>query len=232
MKNKFKLLGLAATLLAISTLALPAQTVVGNWNAIGRESATNGVGSPTNTWAVAPAGTGSARVQYINAGTDKATALFKFYTNSAPFLVSSNLAAGGSNWSAGVTNTGTIWPVTNGDLLLVRHVVSNASYELLTATATSPVGFTFTGAFGLNTGLSNALSIGDIIYKLGQWDKNAGAIQWATTSPINTNTVILTNTVQFSHGVFTGQPGQPLIMQLDSTAGGFIRNVGGDYIKY
>lgn len=145
-------------------------------------------------------------VTYISGTSDKAGSIFKFYNTS-------------TNTSANFVSTTVSLPVqsTNGfavnDIVVIQHVATD-TYERRILT-------TFTSATNLTTTVAPtvALAIGDRVF-----DCNTNS---AATIPVgNATKEVVTSGIG---GVYAGQPGQPLLIDLDLTSAGQINTVTAVY---
>jgi len=159
--------------------------------------------SASNHWAYVPAGNGNAQIQFINVASDKAGSYVTFRNPSGASIVLTNTPAAGTTNIAFTSNT----TLTNGDVFVIRHATGNAyRYHVFSATGT--------GISTLNP-LSNAVVAGDVLqeYTLG------GRVLWGAT----------TNSLGSGAGLFSGGWAQPVLIELDSTAGGGLNVVSGEY---
>lgn len=162
--------------------------------------------SGTNTWFLVPAGPGNARIEFINAATDKATAYISFFTNRAAAIVLTNTPAAGTSNITFTSNS----TLTNGDALVIRHQ-TGATYKYNVGSATG------TNVF-LTRPLSNAVVSGDVLNEYAL----AGRVAWpATTNSLNAA----------GSGIFNGPWGQPVLVELDSTSAGALNVVSGSYSR-
>lgn len=149
---------------------------------------------------------GTPRVTYINAMSDGATNKIKFYKVTAQA-------------SANYTNTTTSLPVTstNGfgvnDIIIIRHLATD-QYEKRTVT-------TFVSSTNLVTTAAplETVAIGDIIYRATS--TGAGVIAWGAS----------TNSITTSAGIYYGQAGLPLLVEIEGSTVATLNVVAGDFVK-
>lgn len=141
-------------------------------------------------------------VTYLNLTSDKAGSVAQFYTAGAPTAATH------------VSTTVSI-PVTltngyaSGDIIIIRHTGTD-TYERRILT-------TFTGATNLTVTVAPtvALAIGDLVYEATA----AGAIPCGATTNLTINGV----------GIYSGQAGKPLLIDLDGTSAVQLNAVSATY---
>lgn len=144
---------------------------------------------------------GAPVVTYLNATSDKAASVVQFYSIA-------------TNTTANYVSTTTSLPVqytngfASGDIIVIRHL-SKDTYERRILT-------TFTGATNLTVTVAPtvALAVGDQVYKATA----TGSI------PCGATTLSLLGT-----GIYAGQNGKPLLLEVDSTSAGQINAVAAKY---
>jgi len=142
-------------------------------------------------------------VTYVNATSDKAGSIIQFYNIT-------------TSTAANVVSTSTALPVTStngfasGDIIVIRHLLDD-TYERRILT-------TFTTATNLVTTVAPtvALVVGDIVYRAA----TAGFI------PVGSATLQIVG-----DGIYAGQPGKPLLLEVDCTSAGQINAVAAKFVK-
>lgn len=149
---------------------------------------------------------GAPVITYISGTSDKAGSILKFYNT-------------GTNSSANFVSTTTSVPVTatNGfginDIIVIQHVATDTYERRILTTFTSATNLTVTVAPTV------ALAVGDRVF-----DCNTNS---AATIPVgNATKEVVTAGIG---GVYAGQPGQPLLIDLDLTSAGQINTVTAVY---
>lgn len=151
---------------------------------------------------------GTPTVTYISGTSDKAGSVFKFYNV-------------GTNTTANFASSSTSIPVqqTNGfaanDIIVIQHAATDTYERRVLAAFTSATNLTTTVAPTV------ALSVGDKVF-----DCNTNS---AATIPVGNATKEVT-TASGLGGIYAGQPGLPLLIDLDMTSAGQINTVTAVYL--
>lgn len=151
---------------------------------------------------------GTPVVTSIDATSDKAGALVQFYrvTHTTPVTHTNSTTTLFVTGTNGFGGSGTI---------IIRHLLTD-TYEKRTLTAN-------TGATNLITTVAplEAVVPGDLLYKVAT--TGAGAYSLKTNSFLAAN---LGNSLQLAgNGLFSGQKGLPLLLEVDATTTGTINGV-------
>lgn len=147
---------------------------------------------------------GAPIVTYVNATSDKAASVLQFYTCTTACMVT------------GVNSTVTIPMATNGfsgyvanAILILRHTATDTYERRIVSTAT-------TTNVVLTAAPTTATAYGDLVYVCTA----AGAIPvTATTKELD------------GPGIYAGQAGKPLLVDLDATSACQINAISGYYLK-
>ena len=146
-------------------------------------------------------------VQYINAGSDLATAKLQFYRVDA-------------QTTATFTNSTVTLPVVatnniaDGGVIIIRHTTDDSYEKRILTTSTGATNLVVTVA-PLGTVVPN-----DIIYHVTT--TRAGLINWGAT----------TNSLGPSSGaIYVGQKGMPLLLEINATTAGEVDVVSGIYLQ-
>ncbi len=160
----------------------------------------------TNHWFLVPAGSGNARIEFINAGSDKGGALITFLNPSGTQIVLTNTPAAGTSNITFTSNS----TLTNGDAVVIRHQTGNTfKYNVGAATATNVF---------LSMPLSNAVVNGDVLVEY----QRAGRVLWG----VQTNSLNAAGAA-----IFNGLWAQPVLIELDTTSAGALNVVSGSYAR-
>lgn len=146
----------------------------------------------TNSYCVVPVGRAAATVQYINASSDATNAAVKFWTAADPVYCSVVSAISQATISVAAYSA-----ITNGNVIVVRSVANDTYQRIVVSSVTAT---TIVGVENLNF----ALAVGDPIYL----ETSAGTI------PIGSGTHEINNT----GGIFHGQNGKPVLLDVASTS--------------
>lgn len=142
-------------------------------------------------------------VTYVNATSDKAASVIQFYTITA-------------NTAANVVSTTTAIPVTltngfaSGDIIVIRHLLDDTYERRILTTFTTATNLVVTVAPTV------ALVVGDIVYRAA----TAGFI------PCGAATQAIAG-----EGIYAGQPGKPLLLEVDCTSAGQINAVAAKFVN-
>lgn len=153
---------------------------------------------------------GTPVVKFLSLDSDKAASKLQFYTVTAPT-------------TANYVSTTTSLPVasTNGfvvnDIIVIRHQATDTYERRVITTFTSATNLTVTSAPTV------ALAVGDMVYDATA----AGFITYGIihSEGMGTNTIVAPG----GGGIYSGQPGMPLLMEIDCTALGHINAVHASY---
>lgn len=144
---------------------------------------------------------GIPRVQFISATSDKSTSVLTFYSTTVSSQVTNTSASG----QAVISAPGSSFSAS--DVLVVRSV-ANDTYQRLIVSASTVSNVTATA------NLSFALAPGDIVYKM------------TSNGTIPVGAATISHNAQ-SGGVYNGQRGKPILIDLDGTSACKINIVSG-----
>lgn len=169
-------------------------------------------GTPLSYFITSARPAGIPRVQAIEAYSDKATALLKFYytTNSSSVTNPATVAAG----------TNTVWgpQFTNfaaNDIIVIQYKGSNSA-GLFDFYERNKVSGTPTASNCVLTWVSQyPLNYGDSVYKM---------VSGATLPMFG-----LTNSSKTASTLYFGQEAKPMLIELDATTSGSIYSVSGEF---
>lgn len=200
MKNLFTIL--AAVMVAFGSLAASPPDPQPGFAA----GTTNG--ATTFSYAIVSANSvngGAPRVEFINAGSDLATASLQFYKVTAQ----AQATGAGSSTRLDVTGTnqGVNW---QAGTCIIRHM-SDDTYEKRTLAAN-------TGSTNIVVSVAplGTMVAGDIIY----YAVTNGVIKWGAS----------TNSIGPGGAIYVGQSGKPLLVDIPATTAGAVNVVGGTYL--
>jgi hypothetical protein len=146
---------------------------------------------------------GNPVITYLNATSDKSASIVQFYKAGTPT-------------AANYVSTSTSIPVvaTNGfastDVIIIRHLADDTYERRVLTTFTSSTNLTVTSA------PTTALAVGDLVYKATA----------AGTIPCGATTVSLSGA-----GIYSGQAGKPLLLEVDGTSACQVNAVSAAYVK-
>jgi len=147
---------------------------------------------------------GAPVVTYVSATSDKSGSVVQFYSVD-------------TNQVATTASTATVYlPVSatngfaSGDIIVIRHMTSD-TYEKRILTA-----FNTNGVLILTAAPGTATAVGDLIYKV-----TAGG-----TIPVGAATATL-----YGEGIYAGQKGKPLLLEVDGTSACQLNAVCAKYVK-
>jgi hypothetical protein len=136
-------------------------------------------------------------ITFLNVTSDKATSVVQFYTLGSPTGASQTNAT--VSVPVGSTNT-----FVSGDVIVIQHLADDTYERRVLTTFTSSTNLTLTVA------PTSAVVPGDLIYRA----TTAGFI------PCGAATLSLTGS-----GIYSGQPGKPLLLEVDCTSAGQVNAV-------
>ncbi|MEW6304875.1 MAG: hypothetical protein AB1705_15475 [Verrucomicrobiota bacterium] len=149
-------------------------------------------------------GVGVPRIQFIDCNSDKAGSALTFYSAGTPLAIASNATA--STTLAVVTTSAGL---ASNDVVVIRKRATD-TYVRAVVTTNQVTNVTFTAA--------QTVTAGDLIYEMSA----NGAIGVGATS--NKLFQAYGNT-----GVYNGQRGRPVLIELDGTSDAYIKLVSGSY---
>ena len=152
----------------------------------------------------ASANGGTPVVTYLNATSDLSSSKVTFYTYGTNTFV--NAAQPGTTFIPVNATNGFV----NGDVIVIRHVATD-TYEKRILTT-----FTTNGVLVVTAAPTVATAAGDVIYRVSA----AGSI------PVGAATLALTG-----EGIYAGEKGKPLLLEVDGTSTCQLNAVCAKYVK-
>lgn len=205
---KTKLILILSAMLAIAFTAAAVLPEPSTGFAVGTTN-----GASTLSYAIVSARSkngGAPRVQYLNAGSDKAGSKVQFYVVGSEATINS---FSNSTTTLYVLTTNTPGsPTWQSGTCIIRHIASD-TYEKRTLAANSS---------------STNIVVTAAPYQTAPGDK----VYWVTTAGAGTiNWGVSTNGIGPSGGgIYVGQVGKPLLLEIDATTAGAINVVSGEYL--
>jgi hypothetical protein len=143
-------------------------------------------------------------VKFVSVTSDKTAAVLTFYTVGAPVQsISGNTSI--SNLVVASTNG-----FLENDIVVIRHIASDTYERRVVHAVSSSTNLT------IKSPLTAATVAGDLVYKATA----------AGTIPVGNATVTLSGA-----GIWAGQRGRPLLLEVDGTSACHINAVGGIYVE-